>query len=63
MKTGNGIIQTGNGIIYPIFNPLIKKLLLQNVSQLYKGVSNWISKQEIELSKQEMELFIPFPGL
>ena len=62
-KTGNRIIQTGNGIIYPISRPLIKKLLLQNVFQLCQGVWNWISKQEIELSKQEMELCIPFPGL
>ena len=30
-KTGNGIIQTGNGIISPTFGPLIKKVLLQDV--------------------------------
>ena len=29
-KTGNGIIQTVNGIICPTFRPLIKKFLLQN---------------------------------
>ena len=44
---------------------LIKKLLLQNVSNLYQQVQNWfwkpemeLSKQEMELSKQEMELFL-----
>ena len=36
--TGNGMIQTGNGIISPISGPLMKKLLLQNVSHLIKGV-------------------------
>ena len=34
-KTGNGIIQTGNGIISPTSRPLIKKLLLQDVSLLF----------------------------
>ena len=62
-KTGNGIIQTGNGIIYPFSRMPIKKLLLQNVFHSNQGVQNWFSKQEMELSKQEMELFIPFPGL
>ena len=51
-QTGKGILQTGNGIIFPISRPPIKKLLLQNVSHLYQG-----------FLKQEMELFIPFPGL
>ena len=54
---------TGNRIISPTFRPLIKKLLLHNVSHLVQGLQNWFSKQEMELSKQEMELFIPFPGL
>merc|ERR1711891_84472 len=39
-KTGNGIIQTGNGIISPTSRPLLKKLLLQNVSHLIQGVQN-----------------------
>ena len=39
-KTGNGIIQTENGIISPTFRPLIKKLLLHNVSHLFQGVQN-----------------------
>merc|ERR1712208_222803 len=39
-KTGNGIIQTGNGIISPTSRPLMKKLLLQNVSHLIQGVQN-----------------------
>ena len=62
-KTGNGIIQTGNGIISPTSWPLIKKLILQNVSYLFQGVQNQFPKQEMELSKQEMELFLPLPGL
>ena len=33
-ETENGIIQTGNGIISPIFWFPIKKLLLQNVAKL-----------------------------
>jgi len=39
-KTGNRIIQTGHGIIYPASRPrpLIKKVLLQNVSNLIQGV-------------------------
>ena len=37
IQTGNGIIQTGNGIISPTSRPLIKKLLLQNVSHLFQG--------------------------
>ena len=49
--------QTGNGIFSPSSRLLIKKLLLQNVSQ------NWFSKQEMELFKQEMELFLPLPDL
>ena len=32
MKTGNGIIQTGNGIISPTSWPLAKNHILQNVS-------------------------------
>ena len=62
-KTGHRIIKTGNGIIYSISRPLIKKPLLQSVSHLFQGVQNWFSKQEMELSKQEMELFLLFPGL
>ena len=62
-KTGNGIIQTGNGIMSPISRPLIKKLLLQHVFHLFQGVQNWFCKQGMELSKQEMELFLPLPGL
>ena len=40
LKTGNGIIQIRNGIISPTSKPLIKKLLLQNVSNLYQKVQN-----------------------
>ena len=45
------------------YRPLMKKVVLQNVSHFYQGVQNWFSKQEMEFSKQEMELFILFPGL
>ena len=45
------------------FRPSHQKLLLQDVSHFSKSVSNWFSKQETELSEQEMELFIPFPAL
>ena len=55
---GNGIIWTGNGIIFPNLRPLMKKFLLQKVSHSYQGVQNWFSKQEIKSSKREMELFI-----
>ena len=48
--------KTGNGIIYPTSRPLIKILLLQNVSHSYQAIQNLFSKQE-------MELFILFPGL
>ena len=61
-KTGNGIFQTWNRIISPTSRPLIKKLLLQDVSHFFKGVWDWYSKQEMELFKQEMELFLPLSG-
>ena len=62
-KTGNGIIQTGNGIISPTSRPLMKKLLLQNICHLIRWVQNWFLKQEMEWCKQEMELYLPLPGL
>ena len=46
---------------FSISRPLIKNLLLQNVSHLFQGVQDWFSKQEMS-SKQEMESFIPLPG-
>ena len=58
-----GINQTGNGIISPISWPLIKKLILQKVSNFYNGVQNWCWKEEMELSKQEMELYLLLPNL
>ena len=42
---------------------LIKKLLLQDVSHFSQGVWDWYSKQEMELFRQEMELFYVLPGL
>ena len=63
LKTGNRIIQTGNGIISPISWPLIKKHILQKVSNFYNGVQIWCWKEKIELFKQEMELFLLLPDL
>ena len=63
LKTGNGINQTGNRIIHPISRPLIKKLLLQYLLHINQGVQNCFSKQEMELSKQDMVLFLPLKGL
>ena len=63
LKTGNKNTKTANGIIPPTSRPLIKKLLLQIINHLIQGAQNWFSKQEMELSKQEMEIFLPLPGL
>ena len=57
LETGNGIIETGNGIIFPTYRLLIKKLLLHNIFHSTQRVQNKLSKQEIELLKQEIELF------
>ena len=40
-----------------------KNYFLQKFSPFHQGVPNWFSKQETELSKQEIELFIPLPAL
>ena len=61
-KTANGIIQTGNGIISLTSRPLIKKLLFQHHSHMIQRVQNQFSKQEMELSKQKIELFPQFPS-
>ena len=65
-KLKNGSL-TDSALAICTFNatcrPLMKKLILQNVSHLVQGVQNLFSKQEMELSKQEMELFLPFPDL
>ena len=42
-----GIIQTGNGIIFPTSRHLL---------HIYQGIQKLFLKQEMELSKQEMEL-------
>ena len=34
------IIQTGNEIISPTSRPLIKKIILQNISHLFQSVQN-----------------------
>ena len=55
LKTGNGIIETGNGIILPTYRLLIKKILLQKFFYSTQRVQTKFWKQEIELLKQEME--------
>ena len=55
-KTEDINIQTGYGIILPTSRPLIKKLLLQNISNFYQGLQNSFPNQKMELSKQEMEI-------
>ena len=57
------IFKTGHGIIYPISRALIKKLILSHLLHISQGAQNWVSKQEMEWSKQEMELFLSLPGL
>ena len=37
-KSGNGIIQTGNGIIYHFFSHWMKKLILQKFHHLVQGL-------------------------
>ena len=49
-ETGNGIILTGNGIISPLSNHRIKKLLLQKYPHLVQRFQNCFQKQEMELS-------------
>ena len=53
------IFKTGNGIISPTSRLSMKKLLLQHIFYLFQSFQKWFSKQETELSKQEMELFLP----
>ena len=40
LKSENGVIKTGNGIISSTSRPLIKKFLLQNVFHLFQGFQN-----------------------
>ena len=56
-------MQTGNEIVSPTSGPLIKKIPFQSVFYMFQRIQNWFLKQEMELSKQEMELFLPLPGL
>ena len=53
-------MQTGNGIISPISWPLIKKLILQKVSNFYNGVQNWCWKEEMDLSNRKWNCFSYF---
>ena len=46
-RTGNGVIQRGDEII-------------SSNSYRYQGVRNWFLKQEMQLSKWEMESFLHF---
>ena len=50
-------------IIPPISRPLIKKLFWRDVNSLSQGVQISLSKQETELSDQEMKLFSPLLNL
>ena len=45
------------------YRPLMKILVLQNVSHFYHGVQNWFSEHEMQFSKLELEFFIVFPCL
>ena len=46
------------------FSPLpAKKLLLQHCLHINQGIQNWSFKQEMELLKQDMKLFLPPTGL
>ena len=51
-EKGSGFIKTGNGIIYPNSSHWINKLLSQ---------MSLFQKQELDLSKQEIQLVIPLP--
>ena len=57
------VLNCSKGLKIASIRPLIKKVLLQNVSHLFQLAQNWFSKQEMELSKQEMELLLSLPGL
>ena len=57
--TGNGIIQTGNGITYPIYRPLIKILLLQNVSHFYPESSKLIFETGNVIIQTEKAIIFP----
>ena len=61
-KTGNKMIEIGNGIISLTSWPLIKKLLPKDFFHFTKEIKIDI-QQEIELFKQERELFFQIPGL
>ena len=50
-------------IIPPISRPLIKKLFWRDVNSLSQGVQISLSKQETELSDQEMKSFSPLLDL
>ena len=54
-------MKTENGIISPTFSPPIKNLLLQNIYNFYQSIQNWYRKQEMELCKQKIELFLLLP--
>ena len=45
-------MQTGNGIIFPTFCLLMKKLVLQNVSLFYEGVQIRCFKPEMEMPNE-----------
>ena len=48
---------------FPRIQAFDQKTTFTKISHFHQRVPNWFSKQETELSKQEIELSIPFPAL
>ena len=63
LRSPNPFLKTGNGIISPISRPRIKIFFLQNIHHFYQVVKIQFYKQEMELCKQEIDLFLPFINL
>ena len=57
IETGNRIIETGNEINSFTYSLLMKKTHLTKYFPFNPKCPNQLQKQEIELLKQEMELF------
>ena len=62
-KTGNGLIQTGNGIISLTFKPLIKKLLYKMFHIWSKGLNINFQNRKWNCPNRVMELFLLLPCL
>ena len=59
-KTGNGIIQTGNWIIFSNLRPLIKKPLLLNIYHLIQGVQNYFQNRKWNYPNWKWNYFFHF---